>query len=229
MFVRTNYNAAMRSELPRSVNERLLETAIEQFGRKGREAASTRLIATAAGTAMSSITYHYGGKEGLYLAAARHIAKEQMEAGLAGALEKAALAPDATPTQALEGIYALAEGMLAMLLDPRCAAWARFIVREQMEPTAAFEILYEAVIEKVAGRLVGLIERVGQGRWSAEEARLKAVTLFGQILVFRVACETVARVTGWKEIDSERAARIALVVRANCRAILETDTSEEDG
>src|SRR3546814_4490035 len=37
-------------------------------------------LAKAAGTAMSSITYHYGGKEGLYLAAADYIVS-QMDDG----------------------------------------------------------------------------------------------------------------------------------------------------
>ena len=52
------------------LQHRLLEIAIAEFAAQGLEGASTRGIATAAGTAMSSITYHYGGKEGLYLAAA---------------------------------------------------------------------------------------------------------------------------------------------------------------
>lgn len=52
------------------VQQRLLEIAIREFAAKGLDGASTRGIAAAAGTAMSSITYHYGGKEGLYLAAA---------------------------------------------------------------------------------------------------------------------------------------------------------------
>ena len=59
-----------------SIDQRLLEAAIDHFGRKGLEGASTRAIAAAAGTTMSSITYHYGGKEGLYLAAVRHIANQ---------------------------------------------------------------------------------------------------------------------------------------------------------
>jgi len=42
-------------------------------------------IAAAAGTAMSSITYHYGGKEGLYLAAADHISSRMAE-GMSPAL-----------------------------------------------------------------------------------------------------------------------------------------------
>ena len=52
----------------------ILIFAVREFGSKGLDGASTRGIAEAAGTAMSSITYHFGGKEGLYLAAAEHIA-----------------------------------------------------------------------------------------------------------------------------------------------------------
>src|SRR5437879_6854420 len=59
-----------------SIGQRLLDAAIDHFGRKGLEGASTRAIAAAAGTTMSSITYHYGGKEGLYLAAVRHITNQ---------------------------------------------------------------------------------------------------------------------------------------------------------
>src|SRR3546814_15646539 len=62
------------------IQNRLLETAVREFGRKGLDGASTRGIAKAAGTAMSSITYHYGGKEGLYLAAADYIVS-QMDDG----------------------------------------------------------------------------------------------------------------------------------------------------
>ena len=57
------------------IRERLLSVAIERFGESGFEGASTRDIAQAADTAMSSITYHFGGKEGLYLACADFIAE----------------------------------------------------------------------------------------------------------------------------------------------------------
>ena len=44
-----------------SIDDRLLDTAIDHFGRKESMKRSTRAIASAAGTTMSSITYHYGG------------------------------------------------------------------------------------------------------------------------------------------------------------------------
>ena len=57
------------------IRERLLSVAIERFGESGFEGASTRDIAQAADTAMSSITYHFGSKEGLYLACADFISE----------------------------------------------------------------------------------------------------------------------------------------------------------
>ena len=53
----------------------LVEAALPIFGLHGVEGASTRAIAKAAGKPMSAITYHFGGKEGLYLACARHISE----------------------------------------------------------------------------------------------------------------------------------------------------------
>ena len=72
-----------------STNSRLLDVAIDHFGRLGLEGASTRSIARDADTLMSSITYHFGGKEGLYLAAADHIAGH-MHAKIAPMLDRAA-------------------------------------------------------------------------------------------------------------------------------------------
>ena len=76
----------------------LLESAIDHFGRCGFEGASTRAIAGDCGTAMSSITYHFGGKEGLYLAVADHIAAQIAEEqapvlAALGALLRSVVAP----------------------------------------------------------------------------------------------------------------------------------------
>src|SRR5487761_2239500 len=58
----------------RPAEARLIEVAIEQFGHNGMSAVGTRAIADAAGMQMSAITYHFGGKQGLYRACAEHIA-----------------------------------------------------------------------------------------------------------------------------------------------------------
>ncbi|SNS79475.1 transcriptional regulator, TetR family [Sphingomonas laterariae] len=205
-----------------TADERLLDTAIDQFGRHGFDGASTRAIAAAAGTAMSSITYHYGGKDGLYRAAARHIAhgiRRRMTAPMAAAF---ALGGDGSARGASEALLAILDGFAEVLTSGESEAWARFIVREQMAPTAAFEILYAEVMAGMAAYITTLLLRIGEGRIGEAEAQVKALAIFGQILVFRVARATVLHVTGWADVTPVEADEIKAVVRANTRAILES-------
>src|SRR3954470_19849914 len=97
------------------ISARLLDVAIQQFGLLGFEGASTRDIARASGTAMSSITYHFGGKEGLYLAAADHIAESiaAMQAPVLGSIS-ASGAP--SREAAIEALLAIIDSMAQMML-----------------------------------------------------------------------------------------------------------------
>jgi TetR/AcrR family transcriptional regulator, regulator of cefoperazone and chloramphenicol sensitivity len=205
----------------RSIDDRLLDTAIDQFGRNGIEGASTRAIAAAAGTTMSSLTYHYGSKQGLYLAAARHIA-EQMGARMAPALaasetqSREGKGPDA----ALTALLTIIDRFVEVMVHPESASWARFIVREQMEPTEAFDVLYDGMMGRLVDHLSALIVRIGGGRYDKAEARLKTVAIVGQAIVFRVARATLLRATGWADVDTAGAAAIRRIVRAHTIAIL---------
>jgi TetR/AcrR family transcriptional regulator, regulator of cefoperazone and chloramphenicol sensitivity len=201
------------------INHRLLDTAIEQFGRRGLEGASTRAIAAAAKTAMSSITYHYGGKEGLYLAAAQRIG-EQISERFATQLAQAPDPDSLDARAAVEQVITLADAFLSMMLSPISAPWARFIVREQMEPTEAFEVLWSQFMSHLSGHLVKLVLRAGNGQWKPAEARVRAVALVGQILVFRVSRATALRMTGWNDIGTAQAAEIRRVLHAHIRLLL---------
>jgi hypothetical protein len=106
------------------------------------------------------------------------------------------------------------------MVHPESAAWARFIVREQMEPTEAFEVLYGSAMGRLVDHLSTLIVRIGGGRCDAAEARLKTLAIVGQALVFRVARATLLRATGWADVEAEGAAAIRRVVRDHTTAIL---------
>ncbi len=213
-----------------SIDQRLLDAAIEHFGQKGLEGASTRAIAAAAGTTMSSITYHYGGKEGLYLAAIRHIAN-QIGEHLDPALASTDLtAQDSGPEAASRTVLSIVDHFLGIILRPETEAWARLIVREQMGPTLAFDVLYAGVMGRAIDHLSALLVRVGEGRWDGTETRLKALAIIGQALVFRVGRATLLRAAGWTDVDAEGAAAIRRVVLAHTRAVLTasgTDRGEE--
>lgn len=204
------------------IDERLLDAAIDQFGRHGLDGASTRAIAAAAGTAMSSITYHFGGKDGLYQATARHITAQiaaRMEAPLAEAIRLATATPDTDG--AIAAMLATLDGFAQIMTSAESAPWARFVVREQMDPTAAFDILYAEMMDGMAVHATGLILRIAGGRISEAEARVKALAIFGQVLMFRVARATVLRLTGWADITGPESQEIRATLRAHTLAILE--------
>ena len=205
------------------VQRRLLEIAVEQFGQRGLEGASTREIAAAAGTAMSSITYHYGSKEGLYRAAADYVAA-QLGDPLDGAAFPAVIA-SGDPAAARAGVHAIVARFLASIRDHNADAWTLFIMREQMNPTEAFERIYAGAMGQHSQSLVELL-CVATGIGDRYAARLAAISLIGQALVVKAAratcrklleCETLSHA-----IIDDYAARVA----ANIDAILDRMIAE---
>lgn len=200
----------------------LLQTAIDQFGKSGFDGASTRAIASASGTAMSSITYHYGGKEGLYLAAADHIAEslsERMGPVLARARERAI----ASRRDAVEALLIILDGLAAMMLSPDSEPWARFIIREQQQPTEAFERLYLGAMRDVTETFVALV-RGARPDLDDFEARATSIFLYGHALTLRAGRASVQRVLGCEALDDDICQRLRKRLRAHAERIL---TEEE--
>ncbi|MBN8810257.1 MULTISPECIES: CerR family C-terminal domain-containing protein [unclassified Sphingomonas] len=200
-------------------SQTLIETAIDQFGRHGFEGASTREIARASGTAMSSITYHFGGKQGLYLAAADHIAacvREIQGPALEVARETARAG---TREQATEALLALLDGFALMMIRPESEAWSLFITREQQAPTEAFDRIYTGVMQEVVGVFVALLARI-RTDLGEREVLAMGIMLFGQTLVLRVCRAAVTRILSVETIDERTRALLRARLRANALCIL---------
>ncbi len=212
--------------MPRVVQSRLLDIAISEFGSKGLEGASTRAIAAAAGTAMSSITYHYGGKDGLYLAAADRIA-ERMSAMMiepfdvpAGVVEDAAAA-----RTRIHRIFARLADKMA---SDENADWTLFILREQMKPGAAFERIYGGVMGQMIETLADLVA-TATGCTSARVARITTITLMGQVLALRSSRATFLKLLGRDALGADDIHDIKARIDANIDAILDSMRAEEQG
>ncbi|MDB5708772.1 MAG: hypothetical protein JWL96_842 [Sphingomonas bacterium] len=173
---------------------------------------------------MSLITYHFGGKEELYRAVARHVA-EEIARGMpkVGRIRTA----DMSPADARARIRTLFAAYLALMVQPRNAAWVGFIMREQMEPTQAFEELYQEAIGPILEELSDLVRTVSRNRLSVTEARLRAAAMFGQALVFRLARAAVLRLNHWHDMAGANAEGVQAAVRGNIDAIL--DSIESSG
>lgn len=206
----------------KDTHARLLDVAIDHFGRFGIDGASTRAISKDADTPMSSITYHFGGKDGLYLATAERIV-ERMGEKLAPAIAEAerACQPGCTRAEAREALKSIYAHIAAALVSPDTAPLARFIVREQADPTDAFTRIYDRLIAPMLRRFTRLLTTVAGGKLEETEARVRAISLFGQVLVFRVARETALRGASWKSIGAGELQLIQSIVAEHLDAVLE--------
>lgn len=171
---------------------------------------------------MSSITYHYGGKDGLYLAAANHIA-ERMDNDMSVALACEPFPADAAGAR--DCLHDLLDHFFDKMFQDRETEAALFIMREQMEPSAAFDRLYDGPMGRLANQMAELIVLAsGAARPLAE---ITAMLLFGQVIVWRASRALAARVFASSAGDS--AALIRAQIARNTDAILDrltTDTQE---
>ncbi|MGN6499596.1 MAG: CerR family C-terminal domain-containing protein [Tsuneonella sp.] len=195
------------------VQNRLLDIAVREFGASGLEGASTRGIAAAAGTAMSSITYHFGGKEGLYLAAAEHIAQQMGQV-----TDELPPVDESDPAAAREQVKL----MLARLVDKvaRSENQALFIVREQMNPTEGFERLWRGPMGRMWQRMAQLI-CIATGHSDQRACRIVAMTLFSQAIAIRAARASFERLLECGLDDQDLLDEVKATILANADAILD--------
>jgi TetR/AcrR family transcriptional regulator, regulator of cefoperazone and chloramphenicol sensitivity len=197
----------------------LIEAGLDVFGVCGFEGATTREIAKAAGANLAAIAYHFGSKEALHIAVAEHVAKS-MRAAIEPALADVARhAARSSPGTARAAFGRLIEAYVEIIVGSADAErWARFIVREQMQPSAAFDTIYGFMTGPVgvATRLIS----VATGRPEDEETKLRVFAMFGQVLVFRVSQALVTRYMGWTTIGERERLQIKRVVAGHVEAIL---------
>jgi len=199
----------------------LIRSALKLFGANGFEGTSTRQIATQAKANIGSIAYHFGGKEGLRIAAADHIVETiQTIAGQAlGAVD--AQADAGAPQEARDRLFAALERMVTFIVaSPEAGEIVQFVLRELSHPTPALDRIYDGVFEPTHRRLCLLWERATGEPAESEATRLTVFTLIGQVVYFRIGREAVMRRMGWNEIGSAEAAKVAMVAAANLDAIL---------
>ena len=193
---------------------RLLRTSLSTFAHRDFEAVGVREIVDQAGANVAAISYHFGGKQGLYLATAEFLADtlySELGPTFARIRSDAENADPSTAGRLLdEMIHRLVQ---RLILDPLSDDAAGFILREQHRPTDAFDILFEKLMLPIQQTYQLLVSRIiGDG--TADERRLILTThaLMGQILAFRTARTTVLRRLGQTEFSGEDAQEIAATI-----------------
>lgn len=195
--------------------DRLLHAGLRLFGRHGVTGVSTRELAQEAGVNLAAIPYHYGSKEGVYLAVAQRVVDAVKEEILPAA-EQANAAIDRHPEDRAALIKTLVRVMTstirALSRNPDRLCVSMYIAREQMQPSDAFKILYEGFMQPVSatyGRLVATLRKL-----PADDPRvgIEVQLLVGQVLIFSVGREALLRRMRWQDLGEQQIEQIETVI-----------------
>lgn len=207
-----------------TTREAILEAALRGFGEKGYDATGIREIAAGAGSNVASISYHFGGKEGLRAACAEHIVKLM---GTVLAAARSEEPPLATPEAAEATLAALVRSLVRfLLLDPDGALVAGFMMREMAQPSTALDTIYEGLFEGVHARVCAIWSAVTGQPADAEAVRLAVFATIGQVLYFHIARPVVSRRMEWPAIGEPEAAAITDTILRNLHARLAADREQ---
>lgn len=212
-----------------ATRRRLVEAAVRVFGDSGYDAAGTRQLAEAAEANQAAIPYYFGGKDGLHRAAAEDVAAAG-RAAFAPLLERTSAAVvESLGREALADLtravfVALTRGLIGPLNEGGRAA---FIVREQLRPGPAYDLLYEGYIRALHEAVTRLVAAArGLGPRSARAA-IEAHALIGTALAFVLAQSTLCRRLDWEGYTARRVHEIEeAVVSVALRALGLPEPSE---
>jgi AcrR family transcriptional regulator len=203
--------------------QRLIEAGVEIFGRYNFEATTTRMLADRAGVNLAAIPYHFSSKEGLYHAVVRHIVEQATAAyrpavaQISERLERS----DCSGSECFAMLAKVLNTMISTILGtPEAKSWAGIILREQMEPTAAFDIIYEDLMLPVMRCCLALVARILHREPDDPETMLKVIAIVGQVLIFRTSREAVIRSLNWEGYSRREIEMVQTLTERNARAIL---------
>jgi AcrR family transcriptional regulator len=201
---------------------RLLRTSLTIFAHRDFEAVSVREIVDLAGANIAAISYHFGGKQGLYLSTAEFLT-DAMQRELGPTLSRIRAGAERADRSAARGML---EEMIQQLvynltMDRLGEDAAGFILREQHQPTAAFDILYEKLMLPIQETYQMLVSRIlGEPEPNRRRQVLITHALMGQILAFRTARTTVLRRLDQADFSEKDAHEIAdLITRLTLNAL----------
>jgi AcrR family transcriptional regulator len=166
----------------------LLAAATEVFLEHGLRAARVQDIAERAGIRLSAISYHFGGKEALYLA----VLQQHVEAAIA----HMPLAPP-DPGLPLKERFAFFVRALAyrMLDETSPTRIGQLLVREVISPTAALDVMFERFTKPQAQVLFGLIREILGSRTPPNILLHAVLSVVGQCMMYRVGMPMIERLS----------------------------------
>ncbi|HBG49205.1 MAG TPA: hypothetical protein DDW90_06845 [Cyanobacteria bacterium UBA9971] len=207
----------------KSAQDKLLFAALELFAKNGFDGTSTREICKKAGVNISLIPYYFGGKEGLFHASVKMLAEFVLEQ-MNPVLQKIDNVQNNTKKENILLLHSLIERFAEFILNVNLPKTViLLIIREQLEPSPAFEILYNTTMKHVYGAFKKLVAAILNIDESEPEVTYRTTTIAGQMLSFRIVKQATLRSLGKDEYTNEDIRAIKQIIISNTNAILKLD------
>jgi AcrR family transcriptional regulator len=217
---------AHKASAPREpTRRRVLDAALDLFGERGLTGVTVRDIAARAKVNVAAISYHFGGKEELYRAVAAMVVEGIAEKVL-GRAPDFARNPPVNPRVALGALESLLTAIIDVIVGPpEMRRAARFIIREQMQPTAAFDVIFSTMsrLHILACRLFATATGLDP---EAPATRLRVFLLLGQAAFLRIGETAILRRMEIERYDEAFLAQVKSLLRDNVRALVAAARAE---
>jgi AcrR family transcriptional regulator len=150
------------------------------------------------------VGYHFKGKEGLYLAVAEYICAQGLDLiGPAQVKAREILARSPLDRAALVAVIAeVLRALLEAHSEDGSLDWARILLREQLNPSHAADLLHEKLTKPYITVLAELLAAL-DGRAPERRDMIRAFSLTGQMIVFRTTRDASAKLLGGEERTQE--------------------------
>ncbi|MES2868752.1 MAG: CerR family C-terminal domain-containing protein [Pseudomonadota bacterium] len=203
---------------------RIIGAALDLFGERGYEGASTRDIAELAGVNASALNYYFKNKEGVYLACTEYMVEcilDYLAPTIEAAQAQLGMRPDA---EQLINTFCSIQNKIAefMLVSNRTNSWRKFYAREQagLGPSAGEDLIDLHIGQRLIGVTSGIVSRLMGPGASDEESILRAISLNAQLLPFHVSRTSSLKALGWDVLTPERYALLMRVVNEQTISLL---------
>ncbi len=203
--------------------ERLLAAGAWLFAERNYADVSTRALTRAAAVNLSAITYHFGGKEGLYRAVIASMLREteplrsvlidDIHAGIARA------AGDRAELGRVAMVF-VRRVLAAQVLTEVLGGRMQIMLREMNRPSFAFAEVMAGHIDPIHDSVCALVAAARGGAPDDEAVRILAHAVIGQCVVFGLGRRVIQRRLGWDAVTPDRFERIVETVGGSVLASL---------
>lgn len=180
---------------------RIARAAIGEFALRSLDGARIREIAKISGTNVAAISYHFGGKEGLYNAVVAGMSDyfDKIVGPYYGEGAEICAAKNCAAARAL-AIRFLIDAIRKFSTVKIVPALCLIMSREAASPSEYFQRVYGSIYEKPVEFLARLFITASGGRTEHGEAVVFAQALWSNVRIYSSKSEAILRLHGWRDM-----------------------------